>query len=153
MANTYIKIYLHLVFAVKRRTALIASHWQNRVYSHMRGIITSAGHYPLTIGGTEDHVHILLSFSGKTALPDFVRELKTSCTKFINNQRITPFRFEWQSGYGCFSYSNSQLDAVSAYINNQQAHHKKDSLQGEIKHMLERFGVEYDEKYIFEEPQ
>lgn len=152
MANTYLRIYLHLVFAVKNRNALILPHWKNRVYAYIAQALRDGDHYPIIIGGMPDHVHILLGYSGKEALPDMVRRVKVGCTKFINEQRITPFKFEWQKGYGCFSYSHSHLPQVIKYIENQEQHHSKQSVVAEMKRMLNAFDVVYDESYIFVEP-
>lgn len=153
MANTYLRIYLHIVFAVKNRNALIATHWRPRVHAYLSESLRQRGHLPLAVGGAGDHVHLLISFSGKETLPDLVKNIKTATTHFINNNRISVFKFEWQKGYGCFSYSHSQIESVANYINNQEEHHRKVSLRDEMKRVLDNFGIEYDEQYIFDEPE
>lgn len=153
MANTYIKIYLHLIFAVKHRNSLINPFWQNRLYDYISGIIKNKGSYPIKIGGTDDHIHLLISYSPETPLPDLVRDIKSMSSRFINEAHLSPFRFEWQKGYACFSYSQSQIEHVSKYIINQYEHHKKLSLRDEIINILTKYGIEYDERYIYTSPK
>lgn len=152
MANTYIKIYLHLVFAVKNREALISPYQEGQIHAYMAQALNNMGHKALIVGGTDDHVHILVNYNPSQPLPTMVRDLKTATTKFINTHHLCTFKFEWQTGYACFSYSHSLVDKVYNYIKNQHVHHKGKTLQEEIKSMLEGFGVEYEEKYIFQEP-
>ena len=153
MANTFLRIYLHIIFAVKNRNALIAPQWRPRVYGYMAESLRQRGHQAIAVGGTADHVHLLISFSGKETLPDLVKNIKTATTHFINDNRISVFKFEWQKGYGCFSYSHSQIKSVAKYIANQDEHHRALSLRDEIKRVLDNFGIEYDEAYIFDEPE
>ena len=105
----------------------------------------------MSIGGTSDHVHILFKYKITELLPDLVRDIKIASGKFIDSVRITPFKFFWQSGYGCFSYGASQVEAVKNYIDNQTTHHKGRTLREEIISYLDRCGIEYDEKYLFED--
>ncbi len=151
MANTYININLHIIFAVKNRESLIPPHWQGRIYSFLGGILSNKGHIPIAIGGTDNHVHIFFAYKPTDPLPDLVRDLKINTTKFINENRITPFRFNWQAGYACFSYSHSHIDKVTAYIQNQITHHKGVTFKEELVKFLEKFDVEYDERYILED--
>ena len=153
MANTFLRIYLHIIFAVKNRNALIASQWRSRIHGYITESLRQRGHQPIAVGGTSDHVHLLISFSGKETLPDLVKNIKTATTHFINDSRISVFKFEWQKGYGCFSYSYSQINSVAKYIANQEEHHKRQSLRDETKRVLDNFGIEYDESYIFDEPE
>ena len=150
MANTYTKIYLHIVFAVKDREALLPPLLQKRIYSYMATVLRDKGHFPVTIGGTENHVHILIDYAMSQPIPDMVRELKTCVTKLINTNHLIPFQFAWQRGYACFSYSASQVAAVKNYIDHQAEHHDKMTLREEMAAIYQRFGVEYDEKYVFE---
>lgn len=153
MANTYIKIYFHLVFAVKHRSALINPLWQNRLYDYIGGIIKNKGCYPIKIGGTDDHIHILLSYTPVVTLPDLVRDIKSMSTRWINELGLSPFKFEWQKGYACFSYSHTHILQLSNYIANQDIHHKGCTLREEIIDMLTKFGVEYDDRYIYSMPE
>ena len=105
LANTYTRIYLHLVFAVKNRNSLIPAYHQPRLFRYIGGTISTLGHKPLEVGGIDNHVHILVGLNVKQSVADFVRDIKSATARFINDSRIIPYRFEWQSGYGCFSYS------------------------------------------------
>lgn len=149
MANTYTKILLHVVFAVKHRDASISPLWATELYSYFAAALRNHGSYALEIGGIENHVHIFFDYNPKVPLPDMIRDMKSFSSKFINEHHILPCRFEWQRGYACFSYSASQIDAVKRYIQNQYEHHRGCSLADEVKNMLSKFGIDYDERYIF----
>ena len=151
MANTYTKIYLHVVFAVKNRVALLPPHNQLRIFLYIRKILENNGHLPIAVGGTCDHVHLFFVYSIKQSIPDLVREIKMNTTKFIKDQHLSPLCFCWQKGYACFSYSHSQVDAVKNYVVKQNEHHRGRTLRDEIRLMFERFGVEYNEDYIFDD--
>lgn len=152
MANTYSKIHLHIVFAVKGRESMLAPHCLPRIHRFMASTINNMGHHAIAVGGIENHVHILFSYNLTQNIADLVRELKVTTTKFINEQHLTPFLFSWQRGYSCFSYSASHIDDVKRYIENQFEHHKNITLKEEIIRIYERYGIEYDEIYIFEDP-
>lgn len=151
MANTFSQIYLHLIFAVKGRNALLFLGVSQRVHSYIGGIIRDCGHKPIAIGGTENHIHILIGYNLNQLIPDLVKEVKVSTTNFINSHHLIPFRFAWQRGYACFSYSNSHVETVRRYIEHQIEHHKGVTLKEETIRELERRGIAFDEKYIFEE--
>ena len=152
MANTYIQIYLHLVFAVKNRESLIPTPWQPRIHAYTAEALRKRGHIPLAVGGTMDHIHILFSYSAKELIPDLVRDLKVWLTKMINDHHVCVFKFEWQKGYGCFSHSHSQVENVINYIKSQPQHHNHRTLHDKIKTILERQGIPFDERYIFDDP-
>ena len=107
----------------------------------------------LCINGMEDHVHMLIGFHTTQSIADFMQDVKASSSKWINEKKLTKSRFEWQSGYGAFSYSKSQVPDVIAYIQNQKEHHQKKTFLEEYKLFLEKFQVDYDELYIFKEPE
>ena len=151
MANTYTKIFFHIVFAVKGRESLLPLTEQLRVHKYMEATLRNMGQTPIAIGGVENHVHILIEFKPNISISDMVRDLKTSVTKMINSKHLVAYQFAWQRGYACFSYSPSQIDSVKKYILNQPMHHKNISLREEMKIAYDRFGIEFDEKYIFEE--
>ena len=151
MANTYTKIYFHIIFAVKGRESMLPLTEQMRVQQYMATVLRTLGQTPIAIGGTENHVHLLVEYRPNIGLADMVREVKTSSTKFINCNRLIPYKFSWQRGYGCFSYSPSQIDVVKRYVLNQLEHHKRVSFREEITTTYAKFGIDYDEKYIFED--
>ena len=150
MANTYTQCYLHIIFAPKNREALITRVFKNDLERYLTSIITYRKHKLLAINAQIDHLHILLGYNLQDAIPKLVEDLKTSSSKWINTNRFTPFKFDWQKGYSAFTHSKSQLDTVIRYVNNQDEHHRKRSFQEEYIEFLRKNDIEYNEKYIFE---
>jgi REP element-mobilizing transposase RayT len=151
MANTYSKLYIHFVIVVQNRTSLINKSWKNDLYKYISGIIHKNGHRLMAINGVEDHLHLFVSMSPKQTVSDLMRDVKRSSSLWINENKLVVGRFSWQEGFGAFSYSKSQLDTVVKYIENQEEHHKKSTFREEYLKILEKFDVEYDERYIFVE--
>jgi REP element-mobilizing transposase RayT len=149
MANTYTQIYLHIVFAVEGRQCLIAPEHNDELQKYITGIVTAQRHKLIAINNMPDHLHLLVGLRPDAALSDLVRDVKAGSSKFINEKRWVMGRFSWQEGFGAFSHARSQLGAVIRYIQNQQKHHAKKSFRDEYLELLEKFGVEYDQKYIF----
>jgi REP element-mobilizing transposase RayT len=150
MANTYSQIYLQIVFSVKGRQNLIQKKWKDELYKYICGIVNGKQQKVFAIGGISDHIHVLISIKPNIAVSELVKEIKTNSSKWINEKRYVMGKFQWQEGFGVFSYAQSQLDHVIAYINNQEQHHKKKSFKEEYLDLLQKFNVEYDEKYVFE---
>lgn len=151
MANTYNQIFIHLVFAVKYRDAIISQSWRQELYNYMTGLIGTRGHKVYAIGGMSDHIHILMSMSPKQSISELVLEVKRASTLWIKEKGYVRCQFAWQEGYGAFSYGKSQIDNVVRYIQNQETHHAKRSFRDEYVSFLNLFNVEYDEKYIYRE--
>ncbi|MBD5324942.1 MAG: IS200/IS605 family transposase [Bacteroides sp.] len=151
MANTYTSICLHLVFAVKNRDSMISPLWQKNLHAYLAGILTARGHRPIIVGGTDDHVHLLFKYNINERIPDLVRELKISSGNYIRENRLTRLKFNWQTGYACFSCDSKNLEALKSYIANQFQHHKGRSLREEMVLVLTRMGIDFDVKYIFED--
>lgn len=149
--NSYTQIHIHLIFAVKFRRALIQKEWKDDLYKYITGIIQSRNHKLLRINGMPDHVHILIGLKPNQSISDLVQEVKSISSRWINENKFVPFRFEWQDSFGAFSYSRSQIDDVIKYINNQEQHHHKKSFREEYIEFLKKFEVVYDEKYVFKE--
>lgn len=149
MANTYTQIYIHVVFAVEGRQNLIRSENNDELQKYITGIVSGQKQKLIAINNMPDHVHILIGLKPDLALSDLVRDIKAGSSGFINRKRWVRGRFGWQEGFGAFSYSRSQLDTVIRYIQNQQKHHAKKSFRQEYVELLEKFGVEYDARYIF----
>jgi len=149
MANTYTQIYLHVVFAVEGRQNLIAPEHNDELQKYITGIVTAQRHKLIAINNMPDHLHLLVGLRPDTALSDLLRDVKAGSSKFINEKCWVMGRFSWQEGFGAFSHARSQLGAVIRYIQNQQKHHAKKSFRDEYLELLEKFGVEYDQKYIF----
>jgi putative transposase len=149
MANTYTQIYIHVVFAVRERESLIKPEWKEELFKYITGILKNQGIKLIAIGGVEDHVHILFGMNPTIALSDLVRDIKASSSKFINEGNFVRGKFYWQEGFGAFSYSRSQIDAVAKYILNQEEHHSRKSFKDEFIAFLDRFEIEYDDRYLF----
>ena len=149
MPNTYTQIHIHGIFAVQNRSSLIHDTWQEELYKYITGIIQNHGHKLLQIGGMPDHVHILFGMRSSESLSDLMKAVKGESSEWINKRRFVRGRFSWQEGYGAFSYSKSQLNNVMKYISRQPEHHKKKDFVSEYIDFLRAFGVEYNEKYVF----
>ena len=149
MANTYSQIYIQIVFAVEGRQNLIPPERNNELQKYITGIVSGQKQKLIAINNMPDHLHLLVGLKPDLALSDLVRDVKAGSSKFINEQRWVMGRFSWQEGFGAFSYSRSQLDAVIRYIQDQQKHHAKKSFREEYVELLEKFGVDYDPRYIF----
>ena len=151
MANTYHQIYLQTVFAVKYRKALIDSAWKHQLFAVIGNLINEVGCKTIIVNGVEDHVHCLVSMKPVIAVSELMKIVKAKSSKYINDHQLTTERFERQVGYGAFSYSESQVDRVYKYIQNQEAHHKKKLFREEYLNLLKKFNVEYDEQFIFQD--
>ncbi|MEW6774601.1 MAG: IS200/IS605 family transposase [Bacteroidota bacterium] len=149
MAGTFSQIYIQVVFAVKGRESLIQKEWEERLYQYITGIIRAKEQKLIAINGMPDHIHIFIGMKPSCCLSDLVREVKKSSNDFINENKLSKFKFSWQEGYGAFSYSHSQIDAVAKYILNQKEHHRKVTFKEEYVDFLKKFEIEYDEKYLF----
>lgn len=152
MANTYTQIYLQIVFSPMYKAALITSNFEENLYKYISGIVTSKDHKMIAINGTEDHVHIFIGLNPDQSVSQLIADIKRNSSKWINENNYCLGRFEWQRGYGAFSYSKSQIDNVVKYIKNQKDHHKKVSFLDEYKKFLTMFKIIYDDKYIFRKP-
>ena len=150
MANTYTRLYVHTIFAVHGRAGLISSMWKERLHQYITGIIQNHGHKLIAINTMTDHAHIFIGMKPDEALSDLVRDVKRDSTNFVN-QNIRPRgKFGWQEGFGAFSYSHTQIDAVVQYILHQEEHHRKKTFREEYEAMLKEFAIEYEPKYLFE---
>lgn len=149
MADVFSQISIHLVFAVKNRDALILPDWELELHKYIHGIIEHRGHKSLAIGGMPDHIHLFVGQKLSEPIPKLVEEVKKASSDFIKTQKLTKFSFNWQNGYGAFSYSKSQRDQVSMYILNQKEHHKKRTFRDEYLKMIEDFDIEVGRKEMF----
>jgi putative transposase len=152
MANTFTQLYIQFVFAPKFRDALISPQWDERLRKYISGIVTKNGHKLLAINNMPDHVHLFIGLAPQQALSEIMRLVKGDSSEWINKNKLCPLKFQWQEGYGAFSYSRSHIDKVIQYIANQQEHHKKISFLDEYKDMLNKFDITYDPQYIFKPP-
>ena len=152
MANTYTQIYIQFVFAVKYREGLIHASFKDELYKYTTGIVKNNNHKLIAIGGMPDHIHILIGLRPTQSISDLMQDIKGNSSKWINEKKFLKVKFEWQEGYGAFSYSKSQVNIVIDYIKNQEKHHKSKSFREEYVDFLKLFEIDFDEKYIFKEP-
>ncbi len=150
MPGTFSQIYIQSVFAVKGRQSLIQPSWEEQLYKYITGIVQNKEQKMLAINGMQDHIHFFIGMRPSCCLSDLVREIKKSSNEFINEKKFTASKFQWQEGYGAFSYSHSGLDRVIAYIKNQKEHHKKKTFKEEYTDFLVKFNIEYKPEYLFE---
>lgn len=152
MANTFTQIHIQFVFAVKYRDGLIHSSFKDELYKYMIGINKTYGHKVLAINGMSDHIHIFIGMRPIQSVSDLIQDIKGSSSKWINEKKFLKVKFEWQEGYGAFSYSKSQVNDVIRYIQNQEEHHKKVSFREEYLNFLKAFEIDFNEQYIFKDP-
>ena len=150
MADTYTQLYTHIIFAVKGRESLIPKQQKEALHQYITRIITHKEQTVIQINSMPDHLHILVGISPDVAVSDLVRDIKASSSKWINKKDWIIGRFEWQSGFGAFSYAHSQLDAVVHYIKNQEVHHSRRTFREEYLAFLKRFDVSYNPEYVFD---
>jgi putative transposase len=151
MSSTFTNLLYHIVYSTRYRRQLVASDWQRDLYSYIGGIINERDGIPLEIGGMPDHIHILAKLSPRLAIMGVLRDIKAVSSKWINERQLLPARFEWQTGYGAFSVSQSQVEVVPGYIRNQEQHHRHTPFQVEFITLLKRHAIEFDPRYVFEE--
>lgn len=145
MPSTYLALNFHVVFATRSRSPLIDSAWRANFHTYLGGTVRGLGATPLSIGGVEDHVHLLIGLRGTHAVGDVVREIKKSGTAWARTKRPD---FAWQEGYGAFAVSPGDLATIRAYIENQEEHHRKLSSADELRAILMEFGLPIDERYF-----
>jgi REP element-mobilizing transposase RayT len=150
VANTFTQIYIHLVFAVEGRQSLIVPEHNDELQKYIAGIISGQNQKLLAINNMPDHLHALIGLKPDIALSDLVRKIKAGSSRFINEKHWVKGRFGWQEGFRAFSYSRSQIGTVGRYIENQQRHHAARSFRDEYIELLEKFGTDFDRRYIFE---
>ena len=149
MVNTYTQIYMHIIFAVAHREALIADEWAEELHHYMTGACQNRKHFVYATGGTADHVHLLLGMHPGESVADLVQSLKIQTSKWINGKYL-PGTFGWQSGYGTFSYSRSFLPVVKRYVENQQEHHRRKTFREELEEIFQKAGIAYEPQYMME---
>ena len=147
--STFSQIYIQIIFACKSRESLIKKDWEEELFKYITGIVQNKGQKMLAINGVSDHVHFLIGMNPSCCLSDLIREIKKSSNTFIKEKRFSKYKFEWQQGYGAFSYSHSSLDNVISYIQNQKEHHKQKSFKEEYISFLKKFEVNFKDEYLF----
>ena len=148
--STYSKIYIQVVFAVKGRESLILAEWEELLYRYITGIVQGKEQKMLAINGIPDHIYFLIGMKPSCCLSDLVREIKKSSNDFVNDNDLCKFKFNWQGGFGAFSYSHSDLDNVIRYIMNQKEHHRKKTFKEEYYEFLRKYDIEFKDEYLFD---
>lgn len=148
MANTFTQIYLQFVFAVQDRVSLIQPEWKEDLYQYITGIVQNNRHKLIAINGTANHIHIFIGYKPHQLIPDLLQDIKGDSSKWIHKKRFVYGKFQWQEGYGAFSYAHSQIAAVARYIENQEKHHRGMNFDAEYRELLKRFEIPFDEKYL-----
>ncbi|MBK8830871.1 MAG: IS200/IS605 family transposase [Saprospiraceae bacterium] len=150
MGQSLVKNYIHIVFSTKHRQRLILPPVEEELHKYMGGICKKLECQPLIVGGFTDHIHILCMLSKKIALMNLVEEVKSHSSKWIKPMGPGYSNFYWQDGYATFSVNPKGVDRVTAYIKNQKEHHRKKSFQDELRGILKKYQVEYDERYVWD---
>ena len=148
MAQTHLSLFVHLVFLTKDNKPSIREEWRKNLHSFLGGCLRTGGCIPIIVGGTHDHVHLLVGFRATHCIADIVKDIKVASSKWVHRE-IGERAFGWQGGYGAFTVSPLQIEKVKRYIANQMEHHKVRSSQEEYLEMLNSAGVEYDEQYLW----
>jgi len=149
MANTYTSLHYHITFSTKNRERWLSPTVEQRIWAYLSGIARENQIMSLKIGGTEDHVHLVLGLPPALALSKGVQLLKGGSSKWIADSFSTLRGFRWQDGYGAFTVSKSNLSEVIKYVENQREHHRTKTFQEEYRALLDRHGIEYDEQYLW----
>ncbi|MEI6898363.1 MAG: IS200/IS605 family transposase [Bacteroidota bacterium] len=150
MANTYTQMYVQIVFAVKGRANLIQEQHRIEIEKYICGIILNKKSKPLAIYCNPDHVHIFIGINPLSSVSDLTRDIKANSSKFINENKWATRKFNWQNGFGAFTYSKSHIDRVVQYILNQPKHHGRNSFKKEYLCILKNLNIDYDDQYLFE---
>ena len=151
MANSYTKIHIQFVFAVKYRAALIDNEWKERLHQYLTGIFQANKHKMLQINSMPDHIHIFIGMRPHQSMSSLIKLVKTESSRWIKTQNLCSYPFGWQEGYGAFSYAKSQAADVIRYVQNQEIHHRKETFLDEYRKFLTEFEIEWDERHIFKE--
>ncbi|HRK34168.1 MAG TPA: transposase [Candidatus Hydrogenedentes bacterium] len=150
MPQSFVRILGHLIFSTKHRIACLNPEIRPKLYGYMAGVLQDEGCREILIGGADDHVHIAFAMAKMSAPIKLVEVVKKQSSKWIKTQDPAFDKFYWQSGYALFSVSPSNLDTLRGYILKQEQHHKKVTFQDELRILLRKHGVEFDERYMWD---
>lgn len=151
MAQSLSKILIHTVFSTKSRRAYFGDKSiREELHRYLGGILANLDCQPLIVGGVADHVHLLSTLSRTRQAADVIKEVKRGSTLWLKTKHAAFADFSWQKGYGVFSIGESQVPAVTRYIVDQESHHRTISFQEEFRTLLRRYGIEYDERYVWD---
>lgn len=151
MSQSLAKVYVHLVFSTKNREPFLREvSLRDRLYAYLAGACRQLDSPSLQVGGVADHVHVLCLLGRQITIADLIRELKRESSKWVKEQSQSLWSFAWQNGYGAFSVSPSHVDALKKYIATQEAHHRRETFQDELRRLLRKYEVEFDERYVWD---
>ena len=153
MPGTFSQIHIHCIFAVKYRQSVINKDWKERLHQYLTGIVQNHKHKMIAINSMPDHIHMFFGMRPDQSLSDLMRIVKGDSSEWVNANKMTRSKFRWQEGYGAFSYEKNKIGVVATYIENQEIHHLSKSFLEEYRGFLDNFGIEYDEQYLFKEPE
>ncbi len=147
MPSTHLSLHYHIVFGTKNHDPMIQQTWRTDLHAYLGGIIRRANGIAESVDGVADHVHLLVGLRATHCLADVLRELKSVSSGWVHDEIGLP-AFAWQEGYGAFTVSPSQRQAVRRYIEQQEEHHRTRTFREEYLELLRRSGVEFDEPYV-----
>lgn len=150
MPQSLAKVYLHIVFSTKNRLPVLADPWRDDLFHVLGGTANQLGCQSLTVGGMADHVHLLLQLGRTISIADAIGKIKSTSSLWVNQTHPGPTPFHWQIGYAVFSVSQSNLESVRKYVQNQEAHHSQHSFQEELREWLRRYEIEWDEQHLWD---
>jgi len=150
MAQSLANILVHIIFSTKSRRNFIQPNIKKDLHNYIAGIARSLDSHVHEIGGMEDHVHVFASLPRTIALSKLIEDIKKGSSKWIKTKGVFYNDFSWQAGYGAFSVGQSNFEALRSYIQNQEEHHKKISFQDEFRNFLNKYSIEFDEKYVWD---
>jgi len=150
MAQTLVKLYVHIIFSTKHRADLIQPEIEEELFAYIGGISNNNNSKLLAANGTRNHIHLLVSMSKNIELSKLVGDIKRDSSKWIKTKESAYHSFQWQNGYGAFSVGYTQIEDVKKYIANQKAHHANVSFEDEFRYFLNKYDVEYDERYVWD---
>jgi REP element-mobilizing transposase RayT len=150
MSQSLAKVYLHVIFSTKTRESLLLDAWRDELFRILGGTANNLGCQSLIVGGTADHVHMLLQLGRTITIADVIGKIKSTSSAWVNQNHPSAAPFHWQAGYAVFSVSQSNIEAVREYIRRQPEHHAKQSFQDEVREWLRRYEIDWDERYVWD---
>lgn len=150
MAHSFSKLYYHIIFSTKNRQRTIVPEIEDRLHGYIGGIVNGIEGGALSIGGIEDHVHLLVWLKAKTSVAEAVNKIKSNSSGLVHEEFPAHRDFAWQTGYSAFTVSHSAVPAVTEYIANQKTHHRKMTFEDEFLAMLNKHAIEYDRRFVFD---
>jgi REP element-mobilizing transposase RayT len=150
MGQSLVQLYVHIVYSTKHRTPFLQdSERRRRLHAYLAGICSNQKSPALIVGGVEDHVHLLCRLGKTIDISTLIRETKKDSSEWVKSELSIP-NFYWQSGYGAFSISPGHVEQLTDYIANQEDHHRRESFQDEFRRLCKKYGLEIDERYVWE---